>query len=210
MVISEVTAFLEDAFDVLNQKYFEGSLPRAVITIQSSPKAYGHFTPYEAWFDNGDGFPEINLGAETLNRPTESTIGTLIHEMVHFYCHVNEIKDTSRGGKYHNKRFKAEAESRDLIIDYDPRIGWSVTSPSQALIDFVREQGWSEVSLARMGLYGLVGGQNGTGTDGGESVAKKKAVSHKYQCPVCKNSVRATKLVNIGCLDCNSPMDLVS
>ena len=49
MVISEIVAFLEDAYDVLNLKYFNGELPKAVITIQSSPRAYGHFTPWDAW-----------------------------------------------------------------------------------------------------------------------------------------------------------------
>ena len=41
MQISEITAFLEDAYDILNVHLFGGELPRAVITVQSSPKAYG-------------------------------------------------------------------------------------------------------------------------------------------------------------------------
>lgn len=95
MVISEITGFLEGAFDVLNKKYFEGALPKAIITVQSSPKAYGHFTTWDAWSEEDSGYKEINLGAETLNRPVENTIATLIHEMTHFYCYINEIKDTS-------------------------------------------------------------------------------------------------------------------
>ena len=64
MVISEVTAFLEDMFDALNDKYFEGSLPRPIITVQSSPKAYGHFCN-DIWaMAEGGTKCEINLGAE--------------------------------------------------------------------------------------------------------------------------------------------------
>lgn len=44
MKISEATAFLENAYVVLNNKYFGGQLPPVVITVQSSPKAYGHYT----------------------------------------------------------------------------------------------------------------------------------------------------------------------
>lgn len=200
MKISEVSEFLENAFDILNQRYFDGELPRAVITIQSSPRAYGHFTPYLAWSEDGEGFPEINLGAENLNRPTANTIATLVHEMVHFYCHIKEIKDTSRGGTYHNRRFKTEAEKRDLIIEHDPRIGYSITTPSDALTAFVEAQGWSEVNLARMGQMGLV--------NGGRSIGKTVSNVRKYQCPNCKCSCRATKEINIGCLDCGTVMGL--
>lgn len=59
MKISEISEFLENAFDILNQRYFDDELPRAIITIQSSPRAFGHFTPYLAWSEGGEGFPEI-------------------------------------------------------------------------------------------------------------------------------------------------------
>ena len=202
MQISEATAFLENAYTVLNNKYFGGELPPVVITVQSSPKAYGHYTTWDAWHDDiNKGYREINLGAETLDRPVEFTVSTLLHEMVHHYCAVNGIKDTSRGGTYHNKRFKAECEKRDLIIDYDPRIGFSPTRPSKALMDFVDGQGWQGVNLSRQGVLGLSGGSGGKGRGRSNGV-------RKYICPECGNSVRATKAVNIGCLDCDCPMEL--
>lgn len=199
MVISEIAAFLENAYDVLNSKYFNGELPKAVITIQSSPKAYGHFTPWDAWKEESAGYKEINLGAETLNRPIENVIATLIHEQTHFYCYINKIKDTSRSGSYHNKRFKIEAEKRGLIIGYDSKIGFSPTTPSPELIEFIQEQGWQGVNLARQGQLSFSGGSNG----------RTKSNVRKYQCPECGCSVRATKTVNIACLDCNCPMELV-
>lgn len=199
MKISEATAFLENAYIVLNNQYFGGQLPPVVITVQSSKNAYGWYTTKEIWFDDvNKGFKEINLGAETLDRPVEFTVSTLLHEMVHHYCAVNGIKDTSRGGTYHNKRFKTECEKRDLIIDYDPRIGFSPTTPSKALMDFIEGQGWQGVNLARQGVLGLSGGKGG-GRDRSNGV-------RKYVCPECGISVRATKAVNIGCLDCGTVM----
>ena len=34
----------------------------------------------------------------------------------------------------------------------------------------------------------------------------KTTSTRKYKCPICGQSVRATKHVNIMCLDCNAPM----
>ena len=88
MLVSEVTAFLEQAYEVLNQHYFGGILPPVIITVQSSPKAYGHYTKFNAWTSNNSnsGFREINISAENLDRPIQCIIATLIHEMVHHFC----------------------------------------------------------------------------------------------------------------------------
>ena len=199
MTVSQATKFLEDAFDVLNQKYFESALPKAIITIQSSPTAYGHYTKWDAWSDKKHTYREINLGAETLNRPIANTIATLIHEMVHFYCDMNGIQDTSRGGTYHNSRFKFEAEARGLCIEYDKKIGHSITSPSKELKSFVAAQGWrNKLTISRQAEFGADGKQK----------TKKPSSTRKYVCPCCGQSVRATKEVHIACCDCDEIMQL--
>ena len=194
MTISKITAFLESAFDVLNDKYFESSLPKCAITIQSSPKAYGHFTTREVWQGGKEAARhEINLGAENLNRPLVNTLATLLHEMVHFYCHINDIKDTSRSGVYHNKRFKEEAERRALIIEYDKKIGWSKTIPSPSFAQFVKEKwGDAPIDLYRIGDFGADGR------------TAKKSSTRKYVCPICAQGIRATKEVVILCGICSA------
>lgn len=42
--ILNATNELYRIFDALNENYFDGKLPKVVITIQSSVKAYGHFS----------------------------------------------------------------------------------------------------------------------------------------------------------------------
>lgn len=200
MQISEATRFLENAYVALNNKFFGGQLPPVIITIQSSPRAYGHYTTWEnTWVGEGQGFHEINIGAETLDRDASEVLATLSHEMCHHYCAVNNIKDTSRGGTYHNKKFKEVAEGTGaILVDYDPRIGYSPTRPTDALIAFIEEQGWTGVNLSRQSILGLPGGK-GRGRSNGV---------RKYVCPNCHCSVRATKAVNIGCLDCGTVMEL--
>lgn len=132
MLATKLRSF-EEAFDLLNARFFENALSKSVITIYPTPGAYGHFTPWKSWEGaGGAGYCEINLGAATVNRPVIESIATLVHEMTHQWCYERGVKDTSRGGTYHNKRFKAEAERRGLLIGYDSRIGWSVTKPGPA------------------------------------------------------------------------------
>ena len=194
MTVSQATDFLESAFSALNKEYFKDALPAPIITIQTSPKAYGHFTVGEVWVDRQRKTKahEINLSAESLDRPVASTIATLVHEMVHYWCHLNGIQDTSRGNTYHNKRFKEEAEKRGLCIDYDSKIGWSVTQPSPALKSFCTAQHWrNKLTIVRSG-----------GMGGKEPKPKKPSSTRKYVCPCCGQSVRATKEVHIICADC--------
>ena len=203
MTISQATKFLEDAFEALNKEYFESTLPRPIITIQSSPKAYGHFTTKEVWTDaqRKRSYYEINIGAERLNRPISSTVATLVHEMVHYYCQINNIQDTSRGNTYHNKRFKEEAEKRGLLIDYDPKIGYSITQPAPVLKTFCTAQHWrNKLTISRAGAFG----------DDKEPKAKKPSSTRKYACPCCGQSIRATKEVNIMCMDCLKQMEVAS
>ena len=42
MKMSDVVTKLESLFDILNRVYFDNALPKPVITVQSTPKAYGH------------------------------------------------------------------------------------------------------------------------------------------------------------------------
>ena len=204
---------LEYAFEVLNRVYFNGELPPIVITIMSSKRTYGHYTVGCEWRRENERLHEINISAEYLDRPIENVCATLCHEMVHFYCALNGIADTSQNGRYHNKNFKREAEVRGLVISYEKYIGWSVTEPSEEFIQFLRENNIEKpIDINRDGWYrsGLGSGDDGngsgvTGTGGDDNGAGKKPKSstRKYICPSCGNSFRATKDINELCMDCN-------
>lgn len=204
---NRVAGYLNKVFDLLNNEFFEGALSRPTITIQSTPKAYGHFTLSEnTWVSKLGGTHEINIGAGTLSRPIENVCATLLHEMVHYWCHENGIQDTSRGGTYHNKRFKEAAEACGLIVDHSEKYGWSHTSPGDSLLDFVLANELTDILINRNELTGVC--VTGTGTHSGTGITgtAKPSSTRKYVCPCCGNSVRATKSVNIACMDCDMPM----
>lgn len=200
---SRTAGYLEKIFRAVNTKYFGGQLEEPIITIQSTPKAYGHVTVAKAWQRGETTRHELNIGAGTLDRPIENVVATLVHECVHLYHLQNGIQDCSRSGQYHNKKFKAMAEKCDLQISYDPHIGWSITEPTEALYEFILEQGWEDIRMNRIEWSCAprgTGADNATGKPTGSS---PNSHSIKYMCPCCKNSVRATKVVNIKCADCD-------
>lgn len=200
---SRTAGFLEKAFRALNKQYFEGALEEPIITIQSTPKAYGHVTVAKTWNRaDGEERHELNIGAGALDRPIEEVVATLMHEMVHIHNMQNGIKDTSRGYTYHNKRFRDAAEARDLHISHDSRIGWSITEPTEALIEFIIKQGWEDIRMSRRDGCRAPG----TGTGGEDDTTPKRSSTRKLVCPKCGQSVRATKKVNILCGDCMERM----
>ena len=81
---SRTAGYLEKMFRKLNEHYFASAIEEPIITIQSTPRAYGHVTISKAWRkSNGDRRHELNLDAGTLDRPIEEVVATLLHEMVH-------------------------------------------------------------------------------------------------------------------------------
>lgn len=205
-MLSYDSALLEKAFDVLNEIYYENSLPKAVITIQSNPKSYGYITVQKVWHDSEESYYEINISAEHLARPIENVLATLNHEMVHLYCMVNNIQDVSGGGRYHNKNYKKQAEKRDLIIEYVKYIGYSKTSPSEKFIKVLKENGlYTNINHCRTTGNSLNVPPSGGDSDNSSNI-KKKSSTRKYRCEGCLCSVRATKDVNIICADCMALM----
>lgn len=204
---NRAAGYLNKLFDLLNARFFEGELSRPTITIQSTPKAYGHFTLRDdTWVSAAGATNEINIGAGTLARPIEHVCATLLHEMCHYYCHLHGVKDTSRGGTYHNRRFKEAAEGHGLTVEHSEKYGWTVTSPSEALLDFVLENGLTDILITRNEFYGVAVAGTGTHSGNPAPLVPKRSSSRKYQCPCCGNSVRATKAVNLLCLDCGRGM----
>lgn len=208
---NRVSGYLNKIFDKLNETYFESTLSKPIITIQSTPRAYGHVSVYEVWQSGDANRRELNIGAGTINRPIENVVATMLHEMVHIYCMQNGIKDTSRGGAYHNKKFKEQAEARDLIIDHSESIGWSVTTPSDKLIEWCIENELEEIKVCRLEFAPISitppTGKAGspTATPPTTATGKKPSSTRKYVCPCCGASVRATREIKLICGECYKP-----
>ena len=98
---------LNDLFDKLNERLFENALSKPVITIQNERKAtLSRFTPWESWQSGEDNATEINISANLLDCEPLEKAAALLREMCCLYAYQNDIKIFTRGGAYHNKRFK--------------------------------------------------------------------------------------------------------
>ena len=198
--------FLNKVFKGVNERYFNNELEMPVITIQTSVGAYGHITVDKVWNTDGVARYELNIGAETLNRPIENVVAAMIHECVHLYCLMNDIKDTSNNGVYHNKRFKKIAEEMGhLQIDRHEKYGWTITTPTEETLNFCIEYGFEDIKINRQSPYYTVGTTTTTTTPTSTNTPKirKPSSTRKYICPCCGNSFRATKQINVLCMDCN-------
>ena len=133
-------------YDLFNEHYFENKLPPAMITVQKTRQGnLGHFTPWYSWVsvdedeakDEKNNYCEINLAAQALNRPAEEIGCTMVHEMTHYDLFLQGVKNCS--GKIHNKKFKAAAESHDMIVERDKKVGWGVTMPNDNMKKFIND-----------------------------------------------------------------------
>lgn len=207
--MSRLTGELEKVFRLLNQNFFNGELPTPIITVIPSSRSYAHYTTYDAWKTSLGEKREINIASGTLNRPLENIIASLLHEMVHMYndCILN-ISDTSRGGTYHNKFFKKEAEAHGLAVTRSDKYGWAVTQPGDTLLTFLLEHDeLREIEMYRVSpTTASIGIGSHSNNDNSINLIPRSTTSHhrKYICPCCGTVIRATKNVNVICADCST------
>lgn len=200
-----VSQYLVKLFKAINEEYFNSELEIPTITIQSTVGTYGHVSVNKVWHNNETETHELNLSADYLNRPIENVVATLIHEACHLYAITNDIKDTSNNGVYHNKKFKQIAEDRGLEINRHEKYGWTITEPTEKTIDFCINNGFEDIQIVRQSMFSIGGFSGGKTGNGSVPIQKPKKPSstRKYICPCCGNSFRATKKINVMCIDCN-------
>ncbi|MDR2202341.1 MAG: SprT-like domain-containing protein [Clostridiales bacterium] len=194
----ETVRTLGKLYDFINKEFFNSELDKPVIAISPDVrnKAKGWFTLKKVWKENelDEGEHEINISANFLNRPLVDICETIIHEMCHYYASVHNIQDCSRSCVYHNKCFKQIAEKHGLSVELVKKSGWSQTSltdDSKAKIEKFLNNDNS------LNFYRI---------EETKGMKIKSSITRKYVCPVCGQSVRATKEVNVICGDCDKVM----
>lgn len=182
---------LEQLFDQFNDHFFGGELERPIITIQADTTsgAYGWCTTQKIWKSDEEEYYEINICAEHLNRSIKEICGTLIHEMVHLDNIHKDIKDTSAGGRYHNKKFKETAEEHGLVIEKDPKYGWTITKLHEDTSAWIDEN-------VEVKSFGIARAKRIK-----QASANKKKYNY-YVCPCCENKFYSIYQINATCDDC--------
>ena len=203
--MQDLQIIIQGMYTRINDHFFSGELEKVIITFEDGFKkgAYGWITRAKDWRQEQRKEQKerynINLSSDYLNRSREEIISTLIHEMCHLYAMQKEIKDTSRSGIYHNKKFKQIAEEHGLNVQEADKIGWSVTSLKPETKEWLK----ANCNFAEITIYKekpIVA----------DRIAKPKQSSRKYVCPCCGLIVRATKDCSIKCMECDEVMRVES
>ncbi len=195
--LPEIILFLEKAFDLINRDWFDNQLERPVITIAPTTKLYGHYTMYNAWSVDSEQKREINISCYTIKRPIKEVISTLVHEMTHMYNDlILNVKDCSNRGRYHNKMFKKAAEEHGLLVLKDPRNGWSITTPSEALLKWIKlHPEFQDICTYKIELE--------------QKKSEKKKTNRfqfEYKCSFCGTFCKSTERITVFCKNCNKQM----
>jgi len=146
---------LNKAFDHFNEKYCNNILKRPLITILSrGNKACLGWHWKDKWQYQSTLHTEIMVAAETLRRPIQEILETLLHEMVHLHNSQHDIRDCN-SSQYHNKHFKKCAETIfHLEVDKMPQKGYAITRLSVKSRDdvqfFIDQEGIQDFRLVRM------------------------------------------------------------
>lgn len=128
--------------------------------------------------------------------------------MVHEHCMETGIKDTSNNGVYHNGKFKAQAEAHGLTVDHHEKYGWTITNPSEELLDFIIFQGWQDIQMGERLAWSEMAGTGagskapGSSQTGAPKPPKAKSSTRRWVCPKCGTIIRSTKDVRVICADC--------
>ncbi len=189
---------LNKMFNLINEELYENKIikPKIIISSLNGNQRFRLAENVYTTITKKDS-SELAVSRSMLSSGNEKNV---FIEMLKYaalcYGYQNNIKITSNRGIYHNKRFKKIAEEHGLKCSYT-------------------KYGWDNVELNDIGIK-LFNTYDWFFTITGEkTVYNKKLYKHtcgstrKYICPICGNSVRATKNINIACLDCNEQMVIV-
>jgi hypothetical protein len=129
---SLLVAALEHTWTTIRTHHSD--VPEAVLVVASGSEGkrlnLGHFAPHR-WQVNGADRHEVLVGGEGLQRGPTEVLGTLLHEAAHGLAQTRKVQDTSRGGRYHNRRYATLARELGLDVESVKPIGWSATTVPQ-------------------------------------------------------------------------------
>jgi hypothetical protein len=194
-VTAPTVAILESTWAAIRRHHRE--LPAVAFVIGSGTVnskngewTAGHFAPAR-WADDLAATDyarhEVFVAGELLKSGPLSVLATLLHEAAHALAHVREVKDTSRGGRYHNTLFRGVAQEVGLTVEQMGKNGWAATALSPETADRYR------VALERLAKI----------TSHRKAETRAEATGRKSNnngvaasCPTCGRKIRMSRSVN--------------
>lgn len=184
-VNSQTLAVLETVWAMVRRRHQD--LPAVAFTIGGSESTRGHFHA-ETWADSAEsGYTrhEVFIAGERLKDGPHDVLATLLHEAAHALAYVRKIKDTSRGGRFHNVRFRALAQELGLEVTQVGKIGWSGTALSyEGSLDYAQ-------AIVKLGA---IGGHRRQLTRAEATGRKNNNNGRVLECPTCQRKARVSNV----------------
>lgn len=185
-----------EAFDFFNEKLFESTLDRPIVTFQRRRGAYGYFA-VDRFISKETGRKnhELALNPDEFERSDKKVLSTLVHEMCHEWQQL--FGKPSRGG-YHNKEWADKMEEVGLMpisntggrtgqkCSHDIVDGDAFDLLADELINSGFKIDWTSFAV--------------------EPVKKPKS-KVKYTCHPCKINAWAKPETRLICGECQSEME---
>jgi hypothetical protein len=133
---SAVVAAMEGVWTAIRARHPE--VPEVVVILGAGSEArrglfkLGHFAAAR-WQVADQRRAEVLVSGEGLQRGAVDVLGTLLHEAAHGLAGARGIQDTSRQGRYHNRRYARLAGELGLDMTCDKATGWSQTTVGNQL-----------------------------------------------------------------------------
>jgi hypothetical protein len=135
---STIIGAIEEAWAAIARRHPD--LPGNIVAITGSGAkgngwmTRGHWSAAR-WEVEGATLPEVFISGERISDGARGVLTTLIHEAAHGLAHARGIKETSRQGRWHNRKFVALAQEMGLTTatEAHPSIGFSNTEWNDSL-----------------------------------------------------------------------------
>ena len=127
---SVLVAALERTWAAIRARHPQ--VPEVVMAVASGSAGrrgelkLGHFAE-RRWTVATAERPELFVGGEGLAGGAVEVLGTLLHEAAHGLAATRGVQDTSRQGRYHNRRYAALASELGLTVQRAGARGWTAT-----------------------------------------------------------------------------------
>jgi predicted SprT family Zn-dependent metalloprotease len=181
----EVTAAqyqaLQDAYNLLNEQLFDGSLPQVMVTLQRHSRAHGYFAPERF---RGRVLPhavvhELALNPDTfIGRTDREVLSTLAHEMAHVWQQVHG-KPPRRA--YHDRQWAAKMKEIGLQPSHTGAAGGKETG--QTMSHYILPGALFDKAYKRLAGQGFR--LDWQSAPRREEVRNKRASKTKFTCPAC-------------------------
>lgn len=219
---AQTYAELRLAYQVFNDRLFDGCLPSCLITLQREKKTYGYFSSKRFGTRDGRYTDEIALNPEYFAAvPMLETLQTVAHEMTHLWqAHFG----TPGRGRYHNAEWADKMEAIGLMPSSTGRPGGRRVGDhmadyviaggpfSKAVDHLVSERGftisWYDRHVATAPLYQTTSAEEASGipskaltvaANDGVTVVRQLAGSDTVNPAAHANRSNRTKFTCPGC-----------